>query len=140
MKTLKIITHPVTIIIWFLFILIIGEHLGGFYLLYILLALPHGSAHAVLATLGIILLLLNKYIYDRKLYYWIKPLLNIAGVVMLPLSLFLFFYTDKDHYNESTFYQAVPVTILGIFFILVIIFFLKNIIYLIRHNDVNNIH
>ena len=136
MKILNFITHPVTIIICFLFVLIIGEHLGGFYLLYILLALPHGSIHAVLALLGITLLLLTNHSRKKKFDYWIKPILNIAGVIMLPLSLFLFFYKDKDHYNESTFYQAVPVTILGIFIILVIIFFFKNIIQLIRNGDV----
>lgn len=49
MKMIKLFTHPVVIIIAFLLILINGEHLGGFYLLYILLGLPHGAVHSLLA-------------------------------------------------------------------------------------------
>ena len=43
MKKIKIITHPVTLILCFFLILISGEHLGGFYLLYILLGLLFAS-------------------------------------------------------------------------------------------------
>ena len=52
MKMIKLFTHPVVIIIAFLLILISGEHLGGFYLLYILLGLSHGAVHSLLAIDG----------------------------------------------------------------------------------------
>ena len=58
MKAIQVITHPVTLIISFLFILISGEHWGGFYILYLLLALPHGGLHALLGFVGIVILVI----------------------------------------------------------------------------------
>lgn len=125
-KILPLITHPLVLIISFLFIIIIGEHLGGFYYFYILLALPHGGIHAVLAVIGIALLLLTKYIIYKDWPYFIHSILNIIGAVLLPLSLFLFFYRDKDNYNEDTLQQAVPLLLIIIFSLLSIIFIIDN--------------
>ena len=59
MKIIKFIGHPLTLIVWFLCIIIIGEHFAGLYIFYIALGLPHGVSHSVLAATGIIILLLN---------------------------------------------------------------------------------
>jgi len=115
MKMIKLFTHPVVIIIAFLLILISGEHLGGFYLLYILLGLPHGAVHSLLAIVGIGLLFFTNYKYQQQFIFNIEPVLNIMGGIMILLSLFLFFYNDKSHYNYGTFYQTIPVILLSIF-------------------------
>ena len=126
MKMIKFFTHPVVIIIAFLLILISGEHLGGFYLLYIVLGLPHGAVHSLLAIVGIGLLLFSNYKYQQQFIFNIEPVLNIIAVIVLLLSLFLFFYNDKSHYNYSTFYQTIPIMLLSVFALLVAGFLFNN--------------
>lgn len=123
---IKLFTHPVVIIIAFLLILISGEHLGGFYLLYILLGLPHGAVHSLLAIVGIGLLFFTNYKYQQQFIFNIEPVLNIMGGIMILLSLFLFFYNDKSHYNYGTFYQTIPVILLSIFSLSVAGFLFNN--------------
>ena len=126
MKMIKLFTHPVLIIIAFLLILISGEHLGGFYLLYILLGLPHGAVHSLLAIVGIGLLFFTNYKYQQQFMFNIEPVLNIMGGIMILLSLFLFFYNDKSHYNYGTFYQTIPIILLSVFSLLVVGFLFNN--------------
>ena len=135
MKTIKIITHPLSLIISFLLILVSGEHVGAFYLLYILLALPHGSIHSLLAVVGIAILLFSNYKYKMDFKYLIEPLLNILGTTLLFLSVFLFFYNDKDHYNSSTFYQILPMISLVVFALLITSFLIKNLSKLRLHQS-----
>jgi hypothetical protein len=142
MRTIKIITHPYTLIICFLFILISGEHLGGFYLLYIILALPIGGIHSILALTGIAMLLFSYQKYNRKP---IVPafILNIAGLLLLFLSVFFFFYRDQNHYNYGTFYQTLPLISLFITSIVAVSFFIYNIMILFLKRTVsgnNNFH
>jgi hypothetical protein len=67
MKAINILTHTYTIIASFLIILISGENFGGFYLLYLLMALPHGGVHALLALFGIAVMIIAKnYFRERK--------------------------------------------------------------------------
>ncbi len=128
MKAIKIITHPVLLIISFLFILISGQHFGGFYLLYLLMALPHLSLHALLAMTGIILLLFSYIRFGRQNKYIIEPVINIIGSACLVFSLYLFFNNDKKGYNDGTFEQLVPQVTLVLFGLLTIAFVLKNLI------------
>ena len=128
MKAINIISHPLILIIAFSLIIISGQHLGGVYLLYILLALPHAGIHAVLAVSGICILIFSNYKFKRSFTYLIEPLLNIGGVILLILSLFFFFLSDSSQYNDSTFYQLFPQISLAVFAILAIIFLINNLI------------
>lgn len=128
MKILQFITHPIFLIFYFMFILISGEHLGGFYLLYILLALPHGGIHAIFAFLGIGILVLNYNKYKNRFNNLIEPFLNIIGALLLIISLFSFFYNDVDRYNYGTFYETVPLVILILFIMVILMFLIKNFI------------
>lgn len=128
MKVIKIFTHPFTLIISFFAIMISGEHLGGFYLLYILLALPYGGVHSLLALSGVLILLVNPYNYRRVNLYILKSIINIVGLALLLLSLFFFFHNDMQHYNYGTFYQTVPQITLIVFAVLALIFLIDNII------------
>ncbi|MBC7886653.1 MAG: hypothetical protein H7Z13_02105 [Ferruginibacter sp.] len=128
MKLIKIISHPATLIICFLLVLISGQHLGGFYLLYILLGLPHGAVHSILGVMGVGILLFSHYKYKRAFIYMIEPLLNIAGVILLGLSLFLFFYNDRSQYNYSTFYETLPQISMVLFAFLIASFLVINLI------------
>ena len=132
MKAINFITHSFTLIICFLLIIISGEHLGGFYLLYILLGLPHGAIHAVLGVAGIIILIFNNYKLKRNPDFLIERILNITGAIALILSISLFFINDKDHYNYSTFYQTVPMITIGIFGLVAIVFITGNLIQVFR--------
>lgn len=126
MKIFKIITHPATIIICFLLVLINGENWAGFFLMYILLGLSHGAIHSILAVTGIGILLFSFFKYKKQFMYRAESVLNIFGALLLFLSLFLFFYRDKDNYNIATFYQTIPVLVISIFGLLLIIFLVNN--------------
>ena len=128
MKPIKIISHPLILITAFSFILISGEHLGGFYLLHILLGLSHGAIHSVLAVAGIGIICFSYYRYKREFTYLIGPVLDIAGAMLMMLSLFLFFYRDKSQYNYSTFYQLVPQITLAVFMIVMFCFLITSVI------------
>jgi vacuolar-type H+-ATPase subunit I/STV1 len=126
MKVIKILTHPYLLIISFLFIMISGEHLGGFYMLYLLLALPHGGIHALLAVAGIAILLVSHH-YSRKVQRSvIGAIINLIGLACLVLSLVLFFYNDKAGYNNGTFEQFVPQVTLVVFGILATAFIIRS--------------
>lgn len=124
----NIITHPYIVIISFFIIMISGQHLGGFYLLYLLLALPHGGMHSLLALFGIVLLLISYNKYKRKKIYLIESIINMVAIVLLILSLFSFFYNDKEHYNFGTFYQIVPQITLVAFSVIALTFLLDNVL------------
>ena len=135
MKALKYLTHPTILIISFLLILISGEQFGGFYLLYILLALPHGGIHAILATLGIIILIYSNYKYKRQFSFLIEPILNITGAILLILSLGLFFNNDLRHYNYGTFFQIIPIITLTLFGLLSVGFLVNSVLNMrLRHS------
>lgn len=127
MKAIQIITHPVTLIISFLFILISGEHWGGFYMLYLLLALPHGGIHALLGLVGIITLFAAMYHRGNVNKHRSSSLLSIAGVLFMAGSLVSFFMQKGGEYNYETFYQTGPVISLIIFIVLVSFFLIYNI-------------
>ena len=108
MKILRLFGHPYTLIVCFCFILISGEHWGGFYVVYILMALPFGRLQSILALVGIIVLIfsyINPYLSIGRIT---AQLLNILGVLSLLCSLVIFFKRDTAHYNWGTFYQAIP--------------------------------
>lgn len=140
MKIIKILTHPYTVIISFFIILINGEGWGGFFLLYLLFGLPYGAIHSILALLGIGLLLFTYRKYKRKKEAIIECSFEILGVLLLLLSLFLFFYNDKQHYNYGTFYQIVPVIMLILFLLIALISIVSNVITVYKIVLKNSIH
>ena len=107
MKLFKILSHPYTLIISFLFILISGEHLGGFYALYILLGLTNGVIHSLLGFFGILLLLISYHIAVKHIGF-LQQVLNMIGVAMLFASVFYFFKNDVQRYNWGTFEEGLP--------------------------------
>ncbi|MEO7488859.1 MAG: hypothetical protein ABIU77_17240 [Ferruginibacter sp.] len=121
MKIIKFIGHPLTLIIWFLCIIIIGEHFAGLYVFYIVLGLPHGVIHSVLAAIGIIILLLSAVV-KTALSPRLKAIINIFGAILLLLSLWLFFKNDINQYNYQTLHQAMPVAIIAGFVLLAMFF------------------
>ena len=126
MKIVQTITHPLFLVISFMFILINGLHVEGFFLFYILIALPHAGIHSILAVLGIGILVINYSKYKNKFNYQIEPILNIAGALLLLSSLFCFFYNDVDRYNYGTFYDTVSLFFLILFLLIELTFLIKN--------------
>jgi hypothetical protein len=139
MNILKIITHPYTIIASFFVIMISGQHIGGFYLLYLLLGLPHGAIHSLLALSGIILLLISYNKFKKNRNYMLGRVINIVGLILLLLSLFFFFYKDKQHYNYGTFYQLIPQITLTIFSVLTFAFLLNNLLSIFKNGSKNRV-
>ena len=132
MKTINFITHPYPVLISFLFLLISGEHLGGFYIMYLLIGLPHAAIHSILGIFGVIILLLNKAWANSEWNDLIKPIINIGGALLMIGSLFTFFYNDSVQYNVATFYQLVPQLCLSVFILLFFFLFNKEHLYIIK--------
>lgn len=132
MKKTNILIHTNSVLISFLLILISGEHLGGFYILYLLIGLPHGASHSIIGVAGIVILLLNKNVNAILKNDLLRSALNIIGVVLLACSLFIFFYNDKAQYNQGTFYQLAPQIFLAFFTFFSIAFIINNIHTLIK--------
>ena len=137
MKVMKFITHPYLMIFVFCCILVSGEHWGGFYLVYLLLALPHGGIHSIFAVLGVGMLLFSFHKYMRTKTFLIESVLNILGNLLLVFSLVLFFHNDREGYNAGTFEQAVPIITLILFSLISICFLVDNIIGLSKKSDRN---
>lgn len=107
MKLFKILSHPYTLVLSFLFIVISGQHLGGFYALYVLLGLMHGAIHSILAFLGIIVLLAMHHAgWSQNSLR--RQVANVTGTTLLFASVYFFFSNDRAHYNWGTFEQGFP--------------------------------
>ncbi len=128
MKMIRLVTNPYVLIVAFSCVLISGKHLGGFYLLYILLGLPHAAIHSVLGMAGIILIVFS----DQKLGGTLKFVSNLIGLFLMVASLFVFFYRDKENYNIGTFYQVVPQLVFALFLVISIGFAVNNAVLLSR--------
>ncbi|MGB8191847.1 MAG: hypothetical protein WCF67_08015 [Chitinophagaceae bacterium] len=124
MKTIRVIGHPFLLLASFLFILISGKSWGGFYLLYLLLALPAGGIHALTGFAGVILLLYANWKFKYRSL--LSASLNLVSVLLLSSSLLLFFYNDKQGYNDNTFYQWAPQISLVIYTLFALAFIVKN--------------
>lgn len=118
MSFYKIITHPATLIISFLYIIISGEHVGGPYVWYLIMAAPYGIGRVWWAAAGILSLLIShtEAAGKRKV---LRSCLRITGALELAISLFVFFRAeDKNCYNCGTFEQTIPLMTLILFGVL----------------------
>jgi hypothetical protein len=122
MKTVRrIITHPLFIILIFCGVLISGEAMGGFYLLYILLGLPYFAFHSIAGIIGIVCLFFSYY--SKK---GTQPVLNIVGAICITASLVYFFLQPTGEYNYNTFSQFLPLLTVILFVIFLLIFIISN--------------
>lgn len=122
----NIIRHPLAVMISFMIVLISGEHVGGFYIIYLLMGITHGTVHSLLGMAGIALLVPGLLTPQRRQASSIY-LLNIIGAICMILSLFLFFFNDEQRYNISTFYQFIPFCTIILFYFLALLFLAGNI-------------
>ena len=123
MKRLLMLIHPVVVLCLFATILISGEHFGGLYILYILMALPHGGMYSLFASFGAALLILSLIRYKPESGHFMGPLLDVFGIFSLYASLYTFFL-ESGGYNRSTFEQGIP-------FFTIVLFVLLSLTYLI---------
>lgn len=132
MKVVNFITHPVFLLFSFCFIIISGEDMAGFYIMYLYFGLIQtAEIHCIIGLAGIILLVPGILIAQRKQASSIY-LLNIIGAMCMMLSLLLFFFNDEQRYNINTFYQFIPFCTIILFCLLALIFLAGNIKTLLR--------
>jgi hypothetical protein len=128
MKAFKVIGHPVLLMSLFLLLIIEGDNFGGFYLLYLLLALPHGALYAVIAVAGLTSVFTGYKIYRIRTHP-IKPMLYLLGVALMILSLFIFF--GKGNKN-ATFKELIPLTSFVLFGISLTFFLINSFVMLLK--------
>jgi hypothetical protein len=104
MKIVKWIGHPVILVIVYLLLVIEGDQFGGFFMLYLLLALPHLVLYALVAALGLFFMILafnlnrDKYLNRITVFY-------LIGYTSMIVSLVLFFAKGN---KWETFELAIP--------------------------------
>lgn len=104
MKAIKWIGHPVILVIIYLLLIIEGDQFGGFFLLYLLLALPHFVPYALAAALGIACIVLG-FNLRKENYHSLKPVLFLFGYCLMILALLVFFFKGN---KWETFKLAIP--------------------------------
>lgn len=110
MKWNNIITHPITQVFSFSFILISGSYIGGPLIFFLYHAAKEGIAFAIIGLLGIILCLTSLVIY--------KSALQLAGTIIMALSLVIFFWSPRWHNSSGTFSEPVPLATVMLFLII----------------------
>jgi hypothetical protein len=111
MKAIKWIGHPVLLVIIYLLLIIEGDQFGGFFMLYLLLALPHFVPYALAAALGIACIVLG-FNLRKGNYHSLKPMLFLSGYCLMILSLLVFFSKGN---KWETFELAIPILTFVIF-------------------------
>jgi hypothetical protein len=113
MKWSNIITHPITQVFSFCIILISGSYIGGPYIFFLYHAAQEGIAFAITGLLGITLCLASLVIY--------KSTLQLAGTLMMVLSLVIFFWSPRWHNSSGTFSEPVPLATILLFVIITVL-------------------
>jgi hypothetical protein len=110
MKWSNIFTHPITQVFSFCIILISGSYIGGPYIFFLYHAAQEGIAFAIIGLLGITLCLASLVIY--------KSALQLAGTLMMVLSLVIFFWSPRWHNSSGTFNEPLPLVTILLFIII----------------------
>lgn len=110
MKWSNIFTHPITQVFSFCIILISGSYFGGPYIFFLYHAAQEGIAFAITGLLGITLCLASLVIY--------KSALQLAGTLMMVLSLVIFFWSPRWHNSSGTFSEPLPLVTILLFIII----------------------
>jgi hypothetical protein len=131
MKTLKWIGHPVLFVIIYLLLIIEGDHFGGFFILYLLLTLPHLVPYAVVSAFGIIGVVIG-YNIEKEKQLKLKLMCYFIGFCLMILALILFFAKGN---KWETFNYILPTVIFIIFGICGLCFLLNAIRLLQMNND-----
>ena len=132
MKTTTIITHPITLICSFALIFICKENDGNFYVVLLAAGLIHGELHAITGLLGMIMLMASYRFYKGPQHIAEASLVNLAGALLLILSLFLYYYHYLVLPLTGSTRQLVHLVTLVTFCILVSIFV---IVYPLQQKD-----
>lgn len=131
MKAIKWIGHPVVLIILFLLLIIEGDNFGGFFLLYLILALPHGVPYALVAITGITSITVGFNVHNKRLEFY-KIGLYIAGLLLMLISLIMFFAKGN---KDATFKEPVPLFSFVFFGVCSFCFLLRTIYLMWRRGE-----
>ncbi|MCW3074585.1 MAG: hypothetical protein JWP69_1654 [Flaviaesturariibacter sp.] len=128
MKALNFFGHPIFLSISFLLLLISGEAFGGPYLLYLILGTSHGAFYSLTGLAGILFTVASlKASKDG-----VTTILVLVGVLLMTVSLYLFFTGERLHYNRASFEQTLPVLSFGLFALSVLCTLIKTVFAAVR--------
>ncbi len=135
MKAIKWIGHPVRLVIIYLLLIIEGDQFGGFFMLYLLLALPHFVPYAITAALGIASIIVG-FNLRKENYLSFKPVLFLSGYCLMILSLLLFFSKGN---KWETFEMGLPTLTFVIFGISSLCFLINTVLLFSKSHSSKNI-
>lgn len=118
-----IFSHSITVAVLFCVIIISGQSTGFFYLTLLMLGLTHVLLHSVLGIGGLILVFLSGGNKPSP----VKAYTGLSGAVCMTLSLVRFFTQPGGGYNNPTFHQFMPLSMLTFFFVSVLLFVIRQL-------------
>jgi hypothetical protein len=102
MKIIRWIGHPVIVMVLYLLLIIEGDEFGGFFMLYLLLSIPHLVPYSLVAALGLILMIFAFNYTGSKV---LAAFSYLAGYALMLAALLMFFSKDN---KWKTFEPGVP--------------------------------
>jgi hypothetical protein len=112
MKLLNWIGHPVVLVVVYLLLVIEGDNFGGYFAVYLILALPHGALYAMFSAIGIGLIVYGFNLAKEPKQAWLKSGCYIMGFVLMVLGLCVFFSKGN---KWETFESLLPLTTFSFF-------------------------
>lgn len=121
----KIVSHPLVILFSFLLLIIEGEQISGFFFQFLLTGNVWIKNFSIVGIIGLSVLFSSVLLRSNK-FNTIRSYLSIIGVIMMILSLILFFAGDKTRYYFKTFHLTLPVLLLVFFVIISLVSIIRN--------------
>lgn len=104
MRVVNFIGHPLFLIIAFLILIIEGDHFGGNYILYLFMGIPDGQLFAIAGGIGAAFIIAGRFVKQSG---W-KQILDVIGILLMIISLVIFFSRSDKTGVDATFHDTVP--------------------------------
>lgn len=114
MKLIQIFSSPVVQIITFCIILVGSAEFGGPYGFFLYRAVQEGYLYAIAGIIGILITALSFSNNSRN------SVIQFSGLVLMVLSLLIFFFSSEDFMNMYVFKQVLPLVTLLLFIMVVV--------------------
>lgn len=115
MKYLQILSHSVTQVISFCMVLVGSPYFGGPFGFFIYHSALEGYAYGVIGILAVVATLMAVFVKNKLGSY-----IQFGGLLLMVLSLGIFFFSSQHFINANTFHEALPLLTLLLFLVVVV--------------------
>ena len=123
MKYLQILSHPVTQTISFCMVLVGSPYFGGPFGFFIYHSALEGYVYGIVGIVAIIITLVALLLKDK-----IGSYVQFSGLLLMLLSMGIFFFSSQHFINADTFNEALPLLTLLLFLVVMVFVARKSIL------------